>query len=114
MKRYVWPGVALVGLLALASDCASGSRLSRITPGAVKKHVQKGVTTQAEVIEIFGTPNIVTMKEPYEMWVYDRVSSRQASSILGSTRRSETTVMLIVYFDDDAVVADYRLAQAKF
>jgi len=114
MKRYVWPGMALLALVALSSNCAPGGRLARITPGAVKKHVQTGVTTQAEVVEIFGTPNIVTMKQPYEMWAYDRVSSRQASSVFGSTRHSETTVMLIVYFDDDEVVADYRLAQAKF
>jgi len=114
MKRYVWPAVSLAGLLALCLNCASGSRLTRITPGAVKKHVQKGVTSQAEVVQIFGTPNIVTMKQAYEMWVYDRVSSRQASSIFGWTSRSETTVMLIVYFDDGDIVADYQLSQAKF
>ena len=107
------------------------------TPGAAKKHIQPGVTTQAEVIEVFGTPNIITMKDGYEMWVYDKVSSKVAgrafgiggagggvggagagggviSGRAGSVERSETTVMLIVYFDENDIVSDYKISQTKF
>ena len=32
----------------------------------------------------------------------------------GTTTRSETTVMLIVYFDQSDVVSDYKITQTKF
>ena len=113
------------------------SRPSALTPGAAKKHIKRDVTTQAEVVEIFGTPNIITMRDGYEMWVYDKVSSRQTRSAFGaagggaawggsgagggglgggagSSTRSETTVMLIVYFGEGDVVSDYKITQTKF
>ncbi|MEE8169269.1 MAG: hypothetical protein V3T70_01865 [Phycisphaerae bacterium] len=115
----------------------SESRPSAITPGAAKKHIHPGETTQAEVIEIFGTPNIITRKSGGEMWVYDKVSSRRTTAVfgagglgggaggsgfgggglgggVGSTERSETTVMLIVYYDENDVVRDYKISQTKF
>ena len=115
----------------------SQSRPSALTPGAAKKHIKPGVTTQAEVIEVFGTPNIITKKHGHEMWVYDKVSSRQTNAAFGlfgggggvgsggagggggfagasSTERSETTVMLIIYFDENDVVYDYKITQTKF
>ena len=122
--------------LALLAGC-SQSRPSALTPGAAKKHIVPGETTQAEVIEVFGTPNIITRKSGGEMWVYDKVSSRQTSAAFGigglgggaggggagggglaagaaSSERSETTVMLIVYFDQNDVVRDYKISQTKF
>lgn len=113
------------------------SRSSSITPGAAKKHIVPGSTTQAEVIEHFGTPNIITRKDGGEMWVYDKVSSKTTNAAfgiggvgggagssgfgggglaggVGSSERSETTVMLIVYFDGNDVVRDYKISQTKF
>jgi outer membrane protein assembly factor BamE (lipoprotein component of BamABCDE complex) len=89
------------------------------------------------VIEVFGTPNVITMRDDYEMWVYDKVSSTQTTAVfglgglgggssssgfggggagggVGSVERSETTVMLIIYFDSDDVVHDYKITQTKF
>ncbi|MFH1748207.1 MAG: hypothetical protein ABIG44_14325 [Planctomycetota bacterium] len=123
-------------MLLVATGC-SQSRSSAITPGAAKKHIHPGVTTQAEVVEIFGTPNIITRKHGGEMWVYDKVSSRQTSAAfgiggvgggagssgfgagglaagVGGSERSETTVMLIVYFDENDTVRDYKISQTKF
>ncbi|MBN2560236.1 MAG: hypothetical protein JXQ75_04835 [Phycisphaerae bacterium] len=110
---------------------------SAITPGAAKKHIKPGETTQAEVIGVFGTPNIITHKHDTEMWVYDKVSSKQTSAAfgiggsgggagsggfgggglaggVGSSERSETTVMLIIYYDENDVVRDYKISQTKF
>ena len=125
--------VLVCSLLSVAaSGCATAQR-SSITPGAAKKYIEKNITTQAEVIEIFGTPNVITSKDGYEMWVYDKVSSRVTNSSLGlgglatggggggflsggasATERSETTVMLIIYFDDNDTVTDYKISQTKF
>lgn len=126
-----------VAVVLLGGCSASHSKPSALTPGAAKKHIVPGQTTQAEVVEIFGTPNVITQKDGYEMWVYDKVSSRTTSAVfgggvlgggggsggfggggigggVGSTERSETTVMLIVYFGEHDVVRDYKISQTKF
>jgi outer membrane protein assembly factor BamE (lipoprotein component of BamABCDE complex) len=127
---------SFVACIVIICGC-SESRPSALTPGATKKHIKPGETTQAEVVEVFGTPNIITRKDGYEMWVYDKVSSKQTTAVfgggglgggaggsgfgggglgggVGSTERSETTVMLIVYFDEHDVVRDYKISQTKF
>ncbi len=124
-------------LLSLLPIGCSESKPSAVTPGAAKKHIVIGQTNMAEVVEVFGSPNIVTRKNNYEMWVYDKVSSRQTSSFIGaggvgggvgsggfgggglsagagSSERSETTVMLIIYFDANDIVQDYKISQTKF
>jgi len=125
-----------IWLLSFGVGCSTSSS-SSITPGAAKKHIKPGTTTQAVVIEHFGTPNIITRKDGGEMWVYDKVSSKTTSAAfgigglgggagsggfgggglgggVGSTERSETTVMLIVYFDENDLVRDYKISQTKF
>jgi len=118
--------------ILLAAGCAS-TRPSPVTPGAAKMYLEPGRTHQVEVIEKFGTPNIVTRRDGGEMWVYDKVSSSNSSGLLGlgglgfggggggglfgglsSHTRSEKTVMLIVYFDLNDIVLDYKITQTKF
>jgi hypothetical protein len=51
----------------------SGSSLSY---ALVTSRVKKGVTTQANLIELFGAPNITTMDaDGNETWVYERTAS---------------------------------------
>ena len=125
-------------VLAVATVCGcSQARPSAVTPGGAKKYIKPGQTTQAEVVEVFGTPNVLTRKHGNEMWVYDKVSSRQTNAAFGagglgggagsggagggglfggasSSERSETTVMLIIYFDENDIVQDYQIKQTKF
>ncbi len=124
--------LVIVVCLVFAAGCAS-TKSSSLTPGMAKKHIRPGVTSQAEVIEVFGSPNIITHRDGGEMWVYDKVSSRTTSGVfgigvgagggsvggiggggVGSTERSETTVMLIIYYDKNDIVRDYKITQTKF
>ena len=124
--------ILCLSLCCLALGC-SQARPSALTPGAAKKHIEPGVTAQAEVLEIFGPPNVLTRKDGGEMWVYDKVSSKTVFLWFGlggggggssggglggggggSTERSETTMMLIIYFDENDVVRDYKFSQTKF
>jgi hypothetical protein len=51
----------------------------------VTSRVQKGVTTQAELIDLFGGPNIATTdSDGLETWVYERTSSQSEISPEGS------------------------------
>lgn len=116
----------------LAAGCAS-ARPVALTPGMAKKHLHPGTTSQAEVVETFGPPNIITQQQGGEMWVYDKTSSHYRGGSLGgaglggggsgggifggglfSTRRSETTAMLIIYYDERDLVRDYKFSQTKF
>lgn len=134
-------GVALV-LLAVAGCNSTGTRQgdaqrSALTPGMTKKFIAKGQTTQTEVLEIFGPPNLVTRKNDTEVWTYDRLSQEFQQSggglaILGigagssggfgsgggffssSGSRSSRSTMLIIYFDESETVVDYRLSSAQF
>ncbi len=113
-------------LIMLAAGCASTPLgPSNLTPGMAKKVIMKGQTTQAEVIEVFGPPDLVTHRDDMQIWTWDRIRQdvKQSSDYLallvygrqGSTTSSSTrTTMLIVYFDADDVVQEYRMILSRF
>lgn len=46
-----------------------------LTHGMVTKSIKKGETSQAEILQLFGAPNITTIsKKGEEVWTYDRIS----------------------------------------
>ena len=54
----------------------TAERPSNLTYGTVTSMVKKGETTQAELIDLFGGPNISTTdKDGTETWVYERTAS---------------------------------------
>lgn len=104
---------------------ANTTTASAVTPGMAKKHIVPGKTTQTDVLEIFGPPNLVTHNDGRETWTYDKISQEVSSSggyltILlagyGSqrTRTSSRATMLILYFDARERVIDYRLHSSAF
>ena len=114
-------------LMMLAAGCASPPPPvpSNLTAGMAKKVIMKGQTTQAEVIEVFGPPDLVTHRDDMQIWTWDRIRQdvKQSSDYLallvygreGSTTSSSTrTTMLIVYFDADDVVQEYRMITTRF
>lgn len=115
-------------LLAFLVGCGGNtqppSSASNLTPGMAKKTIVKGRTTQAEVVEVFGPPDLVTHRDNIEVWTYDklRYDVENSGGYLtvgiagaGGTRSSSssTSTMLIVYFATD-VVTDYRLSVVHF
>ena len=79
----------------------------------------KGTTTQTDVVQAFGTPDLVTHKDGQEIWTYDKTSydyerrSDYATAIfIGQSgdrvRSSSKSTLLIIYFNDKDVVTDYR------
>lgn len=122
---------ALLGAFALLPACSAGGpdagasvTESNLTAGMVKRTITTGRTSQTEVLEVFGPPDLVTHRDGAEIWTYDKVRHEvEAESgyfnVLiagtGSRRatRSSTSTMLIVYFQDE-VVRDYRLSVARF
>ena len=110
---------------------------SNLTPGMAKRTIAKGATTQGEVLEVFGPPDQVTHRDDLQIWTYDKVrydlesssgfltvfAAAGGSNIVGaggaglSGRRvtsSSTSTILILYFDSNDVVQDYRMSTIRF
>jgi outer membrane protein assembly factor BamE (lipoprotein component of BamABCDE complex) len=114
-------------LLFLGCNSASNEygRNSGITHGTVQLNLQKGVTTQTQVLEAFGSPNIVTTDGETEVWTYQRsgVTTRSANAGLGlviifaGTGGSSTnsrTMTLIIKFDEAKRVIEYNSRYSSF
>jgi hypothetical protein len=128
----------------------SSVQKSNLTAGMVKKYVKIGTATQADILAVFGAPNIITRdKNGNEVWTYDRQSMASASEIAawnaggtatvgaagiaGSTpvggivggggsaekgsssgQVSSATFTLMITFDSNDVIKDYRMMATQF
>ena len=115
----------LGGCASQEHDDGTPAQKSALTPGGVKLTLTKGKTTQAEVQEAFGVPDLVTHKDDQEIWTYDKTTyeydrrSDYATAIFigqsgDKVRSSSKSTLLIVYFDSKDVVTDYRLSAIKY
>ena len=131
---------SLIATMALAvlfvSGCASTppapvtTRNSELTHGNVQLTIKTGLTTQTEIIEAFGAPNITSIDgSGAEVWTYQRSAQVSQSSsqesywtvILAGQSSSasgfETTsrmITLIIKFDKSKVVSDFRSRSSNF
>jgi hypothetical protein len=112
----------------LIGSCASApkSQKSNLTIGTIKKNFVKGSTTQTEVIQLLGSPNMVTRNaKNQEVWTYSRQSFSAESGSSGggflffwgsSSNASSSTESfdLIITFNKKDVVSDYSVVSAQF
>ncbi|MBR2865644.1 MAG: outer membrane protein assembly factor BamE [Elusimicrobiaceae bacterium] len=123
--------VLLVGCLVTMGCYASfpSEKQERMTIAKVQKEIKVGMSS-AEVVEILGSPNMVTTDDlRRETWVYDKISTQIDSSgsemgvwfLLGagsnsrsSTRSSQKTLTIIVKFDSSNKVRDFAYRTSSF
>jgi len=120
--------ICLFALGLLVSGCASVQPVQKgnLTPGMAKTKIIKGVTTQNDILEVFGAPNIITKnKSGNEVWTYDKASVETGSSSVygtiliagGAGSRSATsasTFTLMIEFDNQNIVKDFSYRAAAF
>lgn len=122
----------LISIFLLSVGCVTmpkeeqTAQQSNLTFAVVKSKIIKGQTTQAEILTIFGSPNIATKnRDNDEVWNYSRMSYKEASGsegtsfiFFGSTHAMSTATTasfdLIIIFDNNDVVKDYSVISAKF
>lgn len=132
MKIYAAAAIAAVSLAGCATAPAPvDTRNSALTSGNVSMNLVVGQTNQAEVLEKFGAPNIVTMDgQRNEVWSYQRhatVSQASGGSsywtivLVGSGQyaegfqQSQRTITLIIKFDPKTkVVSDFHSRTSDF
>ena len=112
---------------AFAAPEASGNPL---TPGNVSLHLRVGQTTQEQVLEVFGAPNIVTQDgQSREVWSYQRHATVTKGSDSGayfdilvagagrsksSLSETQRTMTLIIKFGPDHIVSDFNSRSSEF
>ena len=105
-------------------------RNSQLTQGNVQMNLIVGRTTKAQVLEHFGAPNITTRDGTgHEVWTYQRAAQVSQSSgksgywtiiLAGQNSRSSgfesssSMITLIIKFDQNDVVNDFRSRTSKF
>lgn len=118
--------ILLVCLVILGVGCQEEYKPegSHLTYGMAKKNIKIGETTQADIIELFGSPDNMILKDGKEMWIYDRfrVESESSSSsgygtiliagVAGTSSKTSSytkTITIIINFDSNTVVEDYQM-----
>jgi outer membrane protein assembly factor BamE (lipoprotein component of BamABCDE complex) len=134
MRKIYW---LLLGVLFLAGCSTASSHLKsvksdagdRVTVGKVQREIRIGMSS-AQVIEVLGSPNIVSTDENrLEVWVYDKVATDVSysnseggvwlllgvvSGNSGATSTSQRTLTIVIKFDVDKKVRDFAYHSSSF
>ena len=127
-----------VFLVFLLGGCASASEHRRgvqddagdkVTVGKVQREIRVGMSS-AQVIEVLGSPNVVTTdEERREVWVYDKISTSNVYStnenglgllVIGAVGRSgapsttQKTLTIVIKFDATGKVRDFAYHNTSF
>jgi len=106
------------------------TRNSELTHGNVQLNLKVGETTQAQVLEVFGAPNITTIDgSGQEVWSYQRSATVSQSNsangfwtilLAGQSQESsgfeqtQRMMTLIIKFNAQKVVSDFRSRSSEF
>ena len=127
--------MGIVCLLFIGGGCATSptpltERNSQLTQGNVQMHLVVGETSKAQVLEVFGGPNVTTRDgSGLEVWTYQRAaqvsqSSAQSgawtvllaggSSTASGFESSSSMITLIIKFSPDDIVTDFNSRTSSF
>ncbi len=124
--QFVLVATTFLAVIGCSSSTrGQDARTGALTAGMVEMSVIKGQTTQTEVIEMFGPPDILSHLDGRDVWTYDKTTFEieQSSNYFTvifvggdrkKTRSASTSSMVILYFDANEVVEDYRLNIVRY
>lgn len=127
----------LVPALFLLCSCASSDKDSKNPFDALtlQRHLEKGKTTQKEILTTFGSPNQVVQNDSgEELWVYNRHSTNTSgatsgagigayigipflASMDGSVDESQSSsrgVDVVMNFDSQKVLSSYEIKKYSY
>lgn len=138
MIRYL----CAAALLSAPAPLLAQEKTNTLTHGMAQMTLRVGQTSQAEVLETFGGPNITTLDgEGREVWVYDRHATVSADSSSGfsigmligaggggvgggaglgfgkkksKSSQSSRNMILIIKFGPDKRVVDFKSRSSSF
>lgn len=120
----------LAGCAANQSGVGTVPSNNPFTHGNVQLTLKKGVTSQAEVLETFGAPNVATVDSAgNEVWTYQKNATVSTSTdntsygtvILAGGRtstsgfeQSSRTMTLVIKFDASKKIIDFKSMTTSF
>jgi len=127
-KRALMVALTTAALVACSNPSTTrpiADRDNQLTHGNVQLTLKKGVTNQTEVLESFGAPNITSVDgNGHEVWTYQRhatdvqaaaenwaIFSRDTTVGFSQSNR---TITLIIKFDENKIVKDFRSRMSSF
>ena len=134
MKRNLLK-IAFLFIIAVLSGCLASTtpltdKNSELTQGNVQMNLIVGETSKAQVLENFGSPNITTRDASgKEVWTYQRAAQVSQSSsktgywniiIAGQSgsasgfESSSKMITLIIKFDENDIVYDFKSRESNF
>jgi outer membrane protein assembly factor BamE (lipoprotein component of BamABCDE complex) len=145
LAYWVLVGITIAGCAAKepptpppTPPTARAPQADPVSYGGVTANVRKGVTTQSDLLHLFGGPNIATTdSDGTETWVYERSASesetitqskdesaKQSSAgdvqklkeFFGGTRTTHSirTVTVIIKFNQNKTVRDFSVRASTF
>jgi hypothetical protein len=120
--------ILLACFFVLSAGCENKNQIekSSLTPGMAKTKIINGVTTESDILNVFGSPNIIAKnKTGNEVWTYDKVAMEQSGEdtywniiIAGKGKEKQTTstrtFTLMIEFDDKGIVKDHSYRASQF
>lgn len=125
--------LAILPLLVLSLACTKPNveppQRGNLTLGSVQTRIENGQTSKAQVLEWFGSPNIVTRDKDGEVWNYSRQGTAtevQSSSVgawmlivtagnsTGFARSGSYSFDLLLRFNPQDIVTDHKVLQTAF
>jgi len=119
-------GILSFGALLLVGCSANQTKGKAELPSAsVKKSLVKAKTSQSEVVQFLGSPNIVTKNaKGYEVWTYTQQTYNPETGDFGGTvilvggnkaysSSSSSKFDLILTFDKKDIVEDYAVISSQ-
>lgn len=135
MKKMLLAVIAVIFLSGCSSayyhakQVHKADQLDRVTVGKVQSQIKIGMSS-AQVVEVLGSPNIVTTDENrLENWVYDKIATDVVYSnesggawlIIGSVHpssgaqsTSQRTLTIVIKFDAEKKVRDFAYHSSSF
>ena len=130
IHAMAWVTFLMAGCASTQKSSAGRDDPNMLTHGGVQLTLKTGETTQAEILDTFGAPNIATIDASgREVWTYRRHATVTRASgsdtyfnilIFGTSGKSREqasssrTMTLILKFDENKVVYDFRSMSSSF
>ena len=126
MKKLLL-SILVVIAMPLMTSCSQTSPLKeeQMTVAKAQSEIKIGMSS-SDVVEVLGSPNMVTTDDKRrETWVYDKISTNVSSSSSGvwvliagagssSHTQNQRTLTIIVKFDENSKVRDFAYRTSSF
>ncbi len=119
LRRFTFAAAVLAAALLAGCASAGSEALSRQSCTSLQQHIQKGVTTKAQVQAILGQPQSVSFNGGDEQWTYNFAHATPTAVDfvpvvnLFVHHADVDHKMLVILFDKNGVVQNYSYTHGQ-